>query len=510
MPSLPNTLERISERHRANGAQFGNHSLEVISAAMGFLEAIGNPLADDTAIAAYAASQLMPDDAKKLLNDSGISTDLLPKLDLNAPVGIAHQLCHVLARGNNQQAVVAATVLFTLCRKAARRGSAARMSELSTMADMATRTGSQNPDLAQKLSDEMAKITAIAPPPQIPSECLISISIDLVGSTDAKTRIMKLAQGDENKIDKLNEQIYREFCRIERKLYETSTHHSGPAKPIDPAKFFTVKGIGDEIWILCSITEQEVSEIGHAIIDACLEVATQSVLFFATENDDDRNFEPNFDYGKTESIKSPIKIFADLIRHASSIGRIRDEYLISDIPTYLKNYHRRTPAQSEIAEVSKRLCLSGYEPMGWSILNEFRTDFIGHEIDRFFRTTKAAIPGTVTIGESLAKGMGLTFVPYKEGISAVMHTDNPLRGGHPLDALYACTRSFQPQDLKGIGYQYDTYTLFGPRAINGLYVQMRADKDNGFPVMPYGDTESLISPDVVKELVKSIVKSERK
>jgi hypothetical protein len=37
--------------------------------------------------------------------------------------------------------------------------------------------------------------------------------------------------------------------------------------------------------------------------------------------------------------------------------------------------------------------------------------------------------------------------------------------------------------LKGIGYAYGTYTLFAPRSLNAIYVQMTADKENGFPAL---------------------------
>jgi hypothetical protein len=63
--------------------------------------------------------------------------------------------------------------------------------------------------------------------------------------------------------------------------------------------------------------------------------------------------------------------------------------------------------------------------------------------------------------------------------------------------------------LQGIGYAYDTYTLFGPRSLNGVYVMMAADRKNGIPVMPYDDTEVLIPPGIVQELATEIVKRQK-
>jgi hypothetical protein len=206
---------------------------------------------------------------------------------------------------------------------------------------------------------------------------------------------------------------------------------------------------------------------------------------------------------------SPIKMFIDLVSHASNLGRLRDEALVKAIPDLLRTYHRRDPTPLEIVTVTRRLSLSGYEPVGWSNFHETRTDYIGHEIDRFFRTTKSAIPGTVTIGASMARAMGLGFEPRTEAIHAVI-TDGgtPLMGGVPADPVHAYIRTFTRDELKGIGYPYDTYTLFAPRTLKGLYVQMEADERNGFPAMPYHDTMALIPPEEVDDLVKKIVKQQ--
>jgi hypothetical protein len=321
---------------------------------------------------------------------------------------------------------------------------------------------------------------------------------------------MNLAHGDAIKIDKFNERIYQEFCRIERKFYESAVSHFGASEAIDPSKFLTVKGIGDEIWILCGAVEQDILEVGRKLIDASIQVAVQSVSFLATENEDGPKFDRRFDYGTIEPINSPIKIFIDLVGHASNLGRKRDEGLMEAIPDLLRKFHGREPTPLEIARVARRLCLSSYEPIGWSAFHAFRSDYIGHEIDRFFRTTKAAIPGTVTIGASLAHKMGLMFQPVKHGIHGAFTSSNmPLMGGFPADPVHARIRTFEADQLKGIGYAYDTYTLFGPRSLNGIYVMMAADRKNGIPVMPYDDTEVLIPPGIVQELATEIVKRQK-
>lgn len=509
MPILSDVVANLADSLRNDGAQFAPHALDIISAAMTFITVTGNATDSDIAAASYLAAQLKSDDAKKIAVALGISPDLIPALS-PTPVGVDHQLGQVLARGTPQQALVAATVMFSWYAIARKAGDADRATALQKTAGAATLRGSENPVLAGNLVAEMAKVPLSTYSTRISTDCLFSISIDLVGSTDAKTRIMKLAQGDSQKIDKLNALIYREFCHIEKKLYERAVSYYGSAPPIDPAKFFTVKGIGDEIWILCDAGTKDVPQVGYRLIDAAIEVARQSVRFLATENDDGPSFDPDFDYGKIEPILSPIKMFIDLIGHASDLGRLRDESLMETIPDLLKTYYRREPTPLEIVKVARRMSLSGYEPVGWRNFHEFRTDYLGHEIDRFFRTTKSAIPGTVTIGASMVRAMELSFKSTAQAIHAVFRSDGaPLIGGVPADPVHARIRTLKPDELKGIGYAYDTYTLFAPRTLKALYVQRETDKRDEHSAMPYHDTAALIPSNVVDDLVKEIVRHQK-
>jgi hypothetical protein len=492
MPSLPTVFTYITERLRGNGAQIGVRALEITSAAMRFLEAIGNPADDEVAIAAYVASQLKPRDAEQAAAALGVPQDLIPTL--TSAVRPDLQLTHVLGRGTRRQAAVAATVLFTWYALAAKGGNAGRMKELREASQSATLDGAKNRALAQTLLNEMDKIEIAPHSPPGETEFIFSISIDLVGSTDAKTRVMHVAKGDASKIDYLNGLIFSEFCRIEREFYRNAVRRDSTSPGVDFSKFFTVKGIGDEIWILCDAREQEIPELGHALIDAAIQVAVQSVEFLATENQDGPSFDQHFDYGNIEPINSPIKIFMDIVSHASSIGRIRDDALVDAIPGLLRDFHRRDPTPAEIAFAARRLCLSSYEPIGWTVFQEHRTDYIGHEIDRFFRTTKAAVAGTVTIGESMAQKMGLSFKPATPILLSVHIDQNtPLMAGHPADPVHACKRTLNADQLKGIGYSYDTYTLFAPRSLNGIYVQMNADS-------AYQEVAAMAPPDVVHRL----------
>jgi hypothetical protein len=507
MPALPHVLASLAGRLWDNGAQIAPRVLDTLAAVTDFLVATGTAIDSDVAAASYLAAYLGSDDAKKAAGDLGIWPDLIPALPNPIDVGL------VLGMSSQPQALVAAAVMFSRHAAVARAGDASGAAELKQAVSGATLEGSRNPDLAQMLFAKMANVTITTRPAPSSIDFLFSISIDLVGSTNAKTRIMKLAEGDQPRINQLNDRIYREFCRVERRFYEAAVG-SGVARPIDPAKFFAVKGIGDEIWILCDASTADVRQVGYRLIDAALRVAVQSVRFLVTENEEGSSFDPNFDPGRIESIRSPIKVFIDLLSHASDLGHVRDDALVNDaVPSLLTTYHGRPPTPLEIVTVARRMSFSRYDPVGWGSYREFRTDYIGHEIDRFFRTTKSAIPGTVTIGASMVRQMDLvvkppkeSIKPTKEAIQAVFTNDGtPLQGGAPLDPVFARTRTLKEGELKGIGYAYDTFSLFTPRALNGLYVAMEHDECNSIPALPYHDTAEVISPNVVHDLVEEIL-----
>jgi hypothetical protein len=501
MSLLSVVLSKIAERLRLLGAEISPLPLENISSVMSFLEAMKIALDDDLAVAACLASILASSDARQIATDLGISQDLLPP---PYPVGLREDLylCHLLLIAERRQAIVVASMLYAMYTAGAKKGLEEPLATIRRMAEIATEDGSKNQSVARELFAKIGQVQILPAPALESSDYVFSISIDLVGSTDAKTRAMHLAKGVAKKIDDLNKRIYWEFCRIEKRFYETAVGRSGP---VDPARFFTVKGIGDEIWILCATADADIRKIGRSLIDAAMEVAAQSVNFLATENDEANTFDPPFDYGKVEPIKSPIKVFMDLLSQGSCLGELRDRDIARAVPGLLKSFHLREPLEREIVYVARRLCLSSYEPIGrGKVINQFRTDYIGHEVDRFFRTTKAAIPGTLTIGESMASKMGLSVKPRAGEIYTVLtETNEALAVSFPLDPVYASVRTLSADQLKGIGYEYRTYTLFSPRSLNAIYRQMNSDRENGFPVMPYDDTANLIPPKIVEEIFRS-------
>jgi hypothetical protein len=146
MPAFADVLAHLADSLRNNGAQIAPSVLDVMSAATTFLVATGNAVDGEIAAAPYLAAQLRSEDAKKAAVGLGVSPDLIPAL---SPDGLDNQLANVLARSTPPQALVAATVMFSLHAVASRSGNGRRAEALREAAATATLQGSQNQPLAR-------------------------------------------------------------------------------------------------------------------------------------------------------------------------------------------------------------------------------------------------------------------------------------------------------------------------------------------------------------------------
>ena len=470
MGALPALLHRLADALAANRSGFSAFALHDVSAALSLLQAVGRDT-DEAVVAAALTILLLPhDQAQRIVADLGMQIELVPNLIPNRPIAVDGQLIFAIANESRQSALVAAALFFASYNRAARGGDTARLNALRGWIDSLPLEG-RNSDVCATLRTKVANVV-VRPAAELKhGHSVFSISIDLVGSTDAKTRVMKLADGNDARIDKFNTQIYKEFCRIERYFYQAATSKSGLADPLELNKFFAVKGIGDEIWILFELSPEKIKKQGARLIDAALQVAGKLVHFLATENEEPSPFDRHFDYGVTEPVIAPIKIFIDLVQHASNLGKMRDDELIAAIPQMLKESSGSEASNSEITEISQRLCFGTSEATPWARSQLYRTDYIGHEIDRFFRATKAALPGAVCVGESMVQRLGLTpTIPTDGTAAAVLDSSGEfLRGGELRDPIHCVRKTLPEREMKGIGRAYETYVFFAPRDLNRSY-----------------------------------------
>jgi hypothetical protein len=306
MPDFAHVLEKFAAKLTARGSQSAPRPLAVMSTGMSFLSSIGKPTQNDVAVAGYIVAQFKLPDALELATDLGIPAELIPASA--ARVGDGMGMARALGRGTAAQATVAAVALYSWFVSHARAGRQADADLLHGLTRAQTLEGSNNRALSQSLLAAMDAVGTTDVPPAPEFKYHYSISIDLCGSTDAKTRVLNNSQGNQAKIDHYNKLIYERFCWVEQRFFSGLMSRYSTGKPIPPLRLFTVKGIGDEMWTLCSATDEDVEDIGHRLIDVAIEVAKEVINLAVPENDDDHPWSPDHDYGHVEYIHSPITL----------------------------------------------------------------------------------------------------------------------------------------------------------------------------------------------------------
>jgi hypothetical protein len=135
------------------------------------------------------------------------------------------------------------------------------------------------------------------------------------------------------------------------------------------------------------------------------------------------------------------------------------------------------------AKLASRLNAGYFEVQGQKLRQVYRTDYIGHEVDRFFRTAKAAVPCALTMGEALFNRLDVEarLVAYPGLFRAIIKYDrDPDRPGAAFawwhDLLFV--RSELPaDDMKGIGYSYRIFTLATQPQLNAIWHRGHDQKD---------------------------------
>ncbi len=85
---------------------------------------------------------------------------------------------------------------------------------------------------------------------------VISISMDVCGSTDVKARMRQRAQDDKD-LNRWYADFQRQFLYAEWRFYESLFRESGGEISWNWKRAFVVKGIGDEIWLLYEVWEED-------------------------------------------------------------------------------------------------------------------------------------------------------------------------------------------------------------------------------------------------------------
>lgn len=287
--------------------------------------------------------------------------------------------------------------------------------------------------------------------PSVPKP-LISISFDICDSTDAKSRIVERNQSDAAQVRADYEHILRQLYAIESEFYAAllGSHQTGSSHDrLSRSDVFLVKTIGDEVWAVVEVepdtTDAELTKRAYVVLRAALVAVGREVVINGT------------------TLK--IRGFVDLLTETVESTALRTKEFQGLCNAEIAA-NPSTPRDQVAKEVYDRLAgavtvQAGYPKSGVAT----RADFIGLEVDRFFRCTKFAHKGALAIGESLANRLTLeaSSLPLAEDETKEVTLSIPTGpASAKFERLILTRETATKRQLKGISKSYALYHVEDP------------------------------------------------
>ncbi|PIW29819.1 MAG: hypothetical protein COW30_03945 [Rhodospirillales bacterium CG15_BIG_FIL_POST_REV_8_21_14_020_66_15] len=311
----------------------------------------------------------------------------------------------------------------------------------------------------------------------------LSISIDLSGSTLAKQTLVGLSVDNAARRRELYNSFTHTLYQMERRFYLNLLGRPG----FDMSGLYLVKSIGDEYWYVYEVDETDTDALGRIaqdLFEALIELFTEhrnlSFVIDGDGHDDDGDGRAP-DGPVIRKFDLPIKAYVDLILEPIEVNVERYEY-IKDIVAML----RRDPStvyslDSEFAAICNRLNLGGGEVDNQGHM-QVRRDFIGLEIDRFFRMTRFCKPLLLGVGGTLMDRLDLAAEPVNAHMAHIAVRRLTPRAGRTGSGHMVIQEIIPAAEMKGISEAYVMHHLFDPER-----------QDEAF-YAPHPTVETLMAP----------------
>ena len=299
---------------------------------------------------------------------------------------------------------------------------------------------------------------------------VISISMDVCGSTEAKTRMRATARNDKE-LAQWYKEFHHQFLSSECRFYSLLFRHGHGGINLDWKHAFVVKGIGDEIWLLYEVGEDDLWKLRSLVarlFHAALEVAKRPIHWTSATDDHDLASERSL-----ETRHLPLKFYIDILDDAFEVSAPRRDFVTERLPEILGPEENQN--SGDFIELGNRLHAGNLMGDGRRLVTAIRTDYIGWEVDRFFRATKFALPSVITVGRAL----------FEDTFHAPRDSDGSLDGTGLQMAVVECPiqqgastrydhsfryvkKDIKPEKLKGVDEGYTVYRVLRENDLLGL------------------------------------------
>ncbi len=295
--------------------------------------------------------------------------------------------------------------------------------------------------------------------------------MDVCGSTEAKATMRACARNDEE-LAEWYKAFHRQFLLSEWRFYTQLFQDGHCGLDWDWKHAFVVKGIGDEIWLLYEVGEDELwklRSLAARLFHSALAVAGRAIFWTSAADDEEPGDRP------FEIRNLPLKFYMDILDDAFEVSGPRCDFVTERLPEIIGT--GESSNNEDFIELGNRLHAGSLMADGRRLITAFRTDYIGWEVDRFFRATKFALPCVVTVGRALFERVVDRSEESEEGLDGTglqrAMIECPLdRGGSSTrfdHTLRYVKKDITPMCLKGVGEGYTVYRVIGENDLLGLH-----------------------------------------
>lgn len=242
----------------------------------------------------------------------------------------------------------------------------------------------------------------------------LSISVDVVGSTALKKRLAEFSSLNDTDLD----EHYRDLLRSMLVSMNCFLELVSVDPVLEIQRLSLIKRIGDEFWYMYDLDGLDASAIsGHST-----RMARALLAFLLDAHFDVTVFLPNTHIREELYWKCTI----DLVNHAVDSSKLAEDELDQFIQKSLSGQAQGARTHdSSMSEAEGLLALRNQLGTGVGYLKEgsavfvAKRDFIGLEVDRFFRIAREAEKGKILAGQKF--------------LSLLMLEENPASGKYSFD-----------------------------------------------------------------------------
>lgn len=305
-----------------------------------------------------------------------------------------------------------------------------------------------------------------------PIKALVSVSLDLAGSTDIKQAIIVQSEDQPDHRTNLYDRYLQLLFSIEETFYELV--ESNEALSVD--RLFLIKTIGDEFWFVYKVDIADLDDLrrtASTLMDVVLDTQRRE-LSIALPSHPVTSLNADAPEANISWIKfaPPLKGTMDLLTNVVELNFAHYDHPPSSLDeSKLKNPAERQQRTRREVLLHNPLELSGSPSVSGrhAASTAVRTDYVGIDVDIFFRITRFCRPGLLLVGDNLMAPLGCEIAD----IQGFEHLDiktlrQPVPCGTATNHVErtVVVETLRSDQLQGVGRSYKVHHVFGLASVD--------------------------------------------